>query len=136
MGLFDAFKSAPPALTPRLSLAVGLLFMMAADGQVEEEEIGQLRSVVGGDQDLIQTAVKYLRSVKYEQFLIDSASLLNEDQKLCLLINMADSLLSDGRAELSEQQTFGKALAQFGLSEDAFKSHFSTIAMKNNRAIF
>ncbi len=27
--------------TPRLSLAVGLLFMMAADGQVEEEEVGQ-----------------------------------------------------------------------------------------------
>jgi len=136
MGLFDAFKSAPPALTPRLSLAVGLLFMMAADGQVEEEEVGQLRSVVGGDQELIQTAVKYLRSVKYEQFLIDAASLLNEDQKLCLLINMADSLLSDGRAELSEQQTFSKALAQFGLSEDAFKPHFETIALKNNRAIF
>ena len=97
--------------------------MMAADGQVEEEEVGQLRSVVGGDQELIQTAVKYLRSVKYEQFLTDSASLLNEDQKLCLLINMADSLLSDGRAELSEQQTFSKALAQYGLSEDAFKPH-------------
>ena len=136
MGLFDAFRSTPPALTPRLSLAVGLLFMMAADGQVEEEEIGQLRSVVGGDNELIQTAVKYLRSVKYEQFLVDAAALLNEDQKLCLLINMADSLLSDGRAELSEQQTFGKALAQFGLSEDAFKPHFATIALKNNRAIF
>jgi uncharacterized tellurite resistance protein B-like protein len=136
MGLFDAFKSAPPALTPRLALAVGLLFMMAADGQVEEEEVGQLRSVVGGDKELIQTAVKYLRSVKYEQYLVDSAALLNEDQKLCLLINMADSLLSDGRAELSEQQTFSKALAQFGLSEDAFKPHFATIALKNNRAIF
>ncbi len=41
MGAFDAFKSTPPSHTPRLSLAVGLLFMMAADGQVEEEEVGQ-----------------------------------------------------------------------------------------------
>jgi len=49
MGLLDAFKSAPPALTPRLSLAVGLLLMMAEHGQVEEVEIGQLRFVVGGD---------------------------------------------------------------------------------------
>ncbi|MBJ7420760.1 MAG: TerB family tellurite resistance protein [Rhodoferax sp.] len=136
MGLFDAFKTTPPVLTPRLTLAVGLLFMVGADGQVEQEEIGQLRSVVGGDQELIQTALKYLRSVKYEQFLTDAAALLNTEQKLCLLINMADSLLSDGRAELSEQQVFGKALAQFGFSEESFKGYFDTISLKNNRSIF
>ena len=45
MGLFDAFKSEPPKLSPRLALAVGLLFMMAADGEIESEEIGQLQSV-------------------------------------------------------------------------------------------
>ena len=68
MGLFDVFKSEPLKLSPRLALAVGLLYMMASDGEIESEEIGQLQSVVGGDQELINTAVKYLRSVKYEQF--------------------------------------------------------------------
>ena len=77
--------------------------MMAADGEIELEEIGQLQSVVGGDQELI---------------------------------NMADSLLSDGRAEQSEQQAFGKALSQFGMTEDGFKGYFETLAIKNNRAIF
>ena len=110
--------------------------MMAADGEIESEEIGQLQSVVGGDQELISTAVKYLRSVKYEQFLADAAALLNERQKLCLLINMADSLLSDGRAEQSEQQAFGKALSQFGMTEDGFKVYFETLAIKNNRSVF
>ena len=42
MGLFDAFKSEPPKLTARLTLAVGLLYMLAADGQIEAEEVGQL----------------------------------------------------------------------------------------------
>ena len=96
MGLFDAFKSEPPKLSPRLALAVGLLFMMSADGEIESEEIGQLQSVVGGDGDLIQSAIKYLRSTKYEQFLSDASVLLNSQQKLSVLINMADSLLSDG----------------------------------------
>ena len=82
MGLFDAFKSEPPKLSPRLALAVGLLFMMSADGEIESEEIGQLQSVVGGDGDLIQTAVKYIRSIKYEQFLADASALLNSQQKL------------------------------------------------------
>jgi uncharacterized tellurite resistance protein B-like protein len=136
MGLFDAFKSEPPKLSPKLSLAVGLLFMMAADGEIESEEIGQLQSVVGGDGDLIQTAVKYLRSVKYEQFLSEASALLNSQQKLCVLINMADSLLSDGHADPAEEKIFIQALTSFGMTEDGFKPHFQTIALKNNRTIF
>jgi len=136
MGLFDAFKSEPPKLSPKLSLAVGLLFMMAADGEIESEEIGQLQSVVGGDGDLIQTAVKYLRSVKYEQFLSEASALLNSQQKLCVLINMTDSLLSDGHADPAEEKIFIQALTSFGMTEDGFKPHFQTIALKNNRTIF
>ena len=77
MGLFDAFKTEPPKLSPRMALTLGLLYMMASDGEIEAEEIGQLQSVVGRDQDLINSAVKYLRSVKYEQFLSEAAALLN-----------------------------------------------------------
>jgi len=69
MGLFDVFKSEPPKLSPRLALAVGLLFIMAADGEFEAEEIGHLQAVVGDDGDLIQNAVRYVKSIKYEHFL-------------------------------------------------------------------
>ena len=82
--------------------------MLAADGQIEAEEVGQLQSVVGGDQELISNAVKYIRVAKYQQFLTEASTLLNPQQKLCLLINMADSLLSDGRAEMLEQKLFMK----------------------------
>ena len=136
MGLFDAFKSEPPKLSPRLALAVGLLFMMSADGEIESEEIGQLQSVVGGDGDLIQSAIKYLRITKYEQFLSDASVLLNSQQKLSVLINMADSLLSDGHADPTEEKIFIQALSSFGMTEDGFKQHFQTIALKNNRSIF
>jgi hypothetical protein len=68
--------------------------------------------------------------------LTDAAALLNAEQKLCLLINMADSLLLDGRAELSEQQVFGKALVEFGFTEEALKPYFGTISLKNSRSIF
>ena len=37
MGLFDMFKGAPPKLTPKLALAVGLLHMIHSDGEVEAE---------------------------------------------------------------------------------------------------
>lgn len=136
MGLFDMFKTEPPKLSPRLALAAGLLFMMASDGQIEEEEIGHLQSVLGSDEQLIQSAIKYLRAVPYDQFLSEANALLNPQQKLCVLVNMADSLLSDGRAAPSEQLTFTKALTGFGMTEDGFKPYFETLAIKNNRSIF
>ena len=136
MGLFDVFKSTPTQLTPKIALAVGLLFIMAADGEIEAEEIGQLQSVLGSDQDLLETAVKYLRSTSYPNFLSAAAELLNPQQKLCVLINMADSLLSDGSAATAEQHTFILALNAFGMTEESFKPYFETIALKNNRAIF
>ena len=136
MGLFDMFKTEAPKLTPRLALASGLLYTMASDGQIEQEEIGHLQSVVGSDEQLIQSAIKYLRAVPYEQFLTEANALLNPQQKLCVLINMVDSLLSDGRAAASEQTAFNKALAGFGMTEDGFKPYFETLAVKNNRSIF
>ena len=136
MGLFDMFKTEAPKLSPRLALAVGLLFMMAADGQIEQEEIGQLQSVVGGDEQLIHAAIKYLRAVPYDQFVSEANALLNPQQKLCVLVNMADSLLSDGHAAAAEQSAFNKALSGFGMTEDGFRPYFETLAVKNNRSVF
>ena len=136
MGLFDMFKTEAPQLTPKLALAAGLLYTMASDGQIEQEEIGQLQSVIGRDEQLIKTAVNYMRAVPYEQFLTAANALLNPQQKLCVLINMADSLLSDGRAAAAEQAAFNNALTGFGMTEDGFKVYFETLAVKNNRSIF
>lgn len=136
MGLFDAFKSESHQLTPRLTLAAGLLYMISSDGEINPEEIGHLELVLGGDSDLIDTAVKYVRDVKYEQFLKDAAALLDTKQKLCLLVNMADSLMSDGKADEEEQLIFTDALVAFGLDGEGFKDYFEIIALKNDRSVF
>ena len=136
MGLFDMFKSEPPKLSPRMALAVGLLYMMASDGQIEQEEIGQLQSVVGGDRSLLETAVKYWRAVSFDQFLQAAPSVLNESQRLCLLVNACDSLLADGVAAPQEQAMFGQLLGAMAVSEDQFRPYFQAIAIKNNRSVF
>lgn len=136
MGLFDMFKSEPPKLSPRMALAVGLLYMMASDGQIEQEEIGQLQSVVGGDRSLLETAVKYWRAVSFDQFLQAAPGVLNESQRLCLLVNACDSLLADGVAASQEQAMFGQLLGAMAVSEDQFRPYFQAIAIKNNRSVF
>jgi uncharacterized tellurite resistance protein B-like protein len=136
MGLLDAFKSESKKLTPKLSLAAGMLYMISSDGEISPEEIALLELALAGDGPLIDNAIKYVRDVKYEQFLFDASSLLNTKQKLCLLVNMADSLMSDGKADEKEQLMFADALAAFGSSGEGFKDYFEIIALKNDHSIF
>ena len=49
MGLFDVFKGdSAQAMTPKMALGASLLYMMSADGEMDNEEIGHLLSVLGG----------------------------------------------------------------------------------------
>ena len=77
-----------------------------------------------------------MKEVKFSQFLADAAALLDNKQKLSLLVNMADSLMSDGKADEEEQLTFTDALVAFGLDSEGFKDYFEIIALKNDHSIF
>ena len=70
MGLFDVFKGdSAQAMTPKMALGASLLYMMSADGNVEQEEIGQLVSVLGGDRAALDNALKYVRKSNVDTFL-------------------------------------------------------------------
>lgn len=136
MGLFDVFKGdSAQAMTPKLAFTASLIYMMTVDGQIEEEEIGQLTSAIGGDRAALDNALKYVRKNKFEAFLVQAAPVLSDPQKLCTLTNLCDSLLSDGNAAPAEQVLFGKFLTAFGFSEDRFKPYFEVIALKNDRSV-
>lgn len=135
MGLFDMFKGSPPELTPKLALAVGLLHMIHVDGEVEAEEIGQVLQALGNDKSLFENAGKYAKSKDIEVFLSESAALLNADQKLCVLLNLLDSLMADGVAAPQEQALFSRFMSAYGVSEQTLQPYALGISMKNNRKV-
>lgn len=150
MGLFDMFKGdTSTEMTPHLAFATSLLYMMAADGEMDNEEVGHLLSVLGGSNEgngtigvgannrhLLDTAMKYKRKNSVETFLQEASPLLTDAQKMCILVNLLDSSLVDGQPEAEEQMLFGKFLQAFGIGEDRFRPFFEVIALKNDRAVF
>lgn len=148
MGLFDMFKGDSEEMTPHLALAISLLYMMGSDGEYDNEEIGQLLSVLGGQETdgvigvgannaaLLDRGVKYVRKHSLDAFLSEAAPVLSDAQKMCIMVNLIDSSLSDGQAEREEQVMFGKFLQAFGISEERFRPFFEVIVLKNDRAVF
>jgi uncharacterized tellurite resistance protein B-like protein len=137
MGLFSMFKNqeTTEAMTPQLALAVSLLYISAADGEMDAEEVGGLLAILGG-QSGRGGVVRYSRKIRPPEFLAQAAPMLTEAQKFAILVNMLDSALSDGQPEVEEQQLFGQFLTAFGVSEDRFKPFFDVIQLKYERRLF
>lgn len=149
MGLFDMFKGdSGQSMTPHLGFACSLLYMMASDGEMDNEEVGHLLSVLGGSNEggsigvgannrqLLDNALKYIRKNSIDAFLAELTPLLSDAQKMCILVNLIDSSLADGTPEPEEQVLFGKFMSAFGVSEERFRPFFEVIAMKNDRSVF
>lgn len=144
MGLFDMFKGDKGfEMTPYSAFATSMLYIIAADGEINENEVGQLIAALGGEQmggvntrDLLKNASKYIKSNSVETFLGEVSSNLTEDQKLCILVNIADTLYADGNADVSEQEMFNKFFAAFGMSEEAFMPYFNAVVVKNKKSVF
>jgi uncharacterized tellurite resistance protein B-like protein len=135
MGIFDVFKGKTPDLTPKIALAVSLLFMISADGAIEQEEFGVLLSNLHGDEKLLDLAMAYGRATKFDEFIEASATLLNDAQKHCILLNLADSLLADGSAAPQEQALFERFMQGWGIRNEDFQSSLSVNIKKNDHAV-
>jgi hypothetical protein len=122
-------------LDTRLVMAASLIYMSSIDGTIAQQEWGQLKTVVGGDDDLLETALDYVRDTPLESFLNIAPSLLNENQKLCVLLNVYDSLLCDGSTEPEETALFEKFLSKFGVAKNEISSHLDVIFVKNNTKV-
>ncbi|OQY44320.1 MAG: Tellurite resistance protein TerB [Anaerolineaceae bacterium 4572_78] len=150
MGLFDMFRSDKgEQMSPHLAFVASLIYMMAADGVMDNEEVGQLLGVLGGEKqpdgtigvgaqnrELLRKAQQIVRSTKLDVFLVQIAPILTDAQKMCILTNLVDSSLSDGVAEPEEQVMFEKFMRAFGIPEGRFRPFFEVISLKHDRTVF
>ncbi len=123
-------------LTPYLSLIVAILYMMAADDEISEQECNHLLSVFGGDQQTLQRALKYVEAKSVDEFLAEVPDVVEGENRLCILLNVCDSSMSDGDFSKSEMILFSRMLASLGYDKNSFKPYFDTISLKNKHSVF
>ncbi len=123
------------AMTPSRALVVAMLYMMSVDGEMAKEEIGQINVALRGSKNALPEALKYVKRTKFPDFMNAVSPVLNHEQKSCILVNVVDCMLSDGRVDRLEQDLFRRMLTGFDISEAHFKKHFSHLTIKNDRPV-
>jgi hypothetical protein len=83
-----------------------LLYIMAADGKIQEQESSQLQQVIGGNDGLLAHALAYVKAFPLEKFLEDAPSVSSQQDKLCIMANVCDSMLADGNGRQKRAGNF------------------------------
>ena len=138
MGFFDKFSS-NTELTPAIALATSMIYMMASDGEIDDEEINYLAVklyAIGDAEELMSLSQKYSKKQNLEAFQKEANEKLTEDQKFTILANLIDILLADGDADEDEQSLFFSFVEAFGISEDDIQPYIDIISVKNDLASF
>lgn len=127
------FKLAPSAgsMTPHLALAASVLYMMTADGNIDKHEIGRLETLVAEFEGLQKLAVTYVKETKRERFIQEAAYALTTEQKEFILLNVYDTMTSDGVIAVTEDKIFAALLAAFEVAASGFSSHLKVLEDKN-----
>lgn len=125
-----------PDLTPKIAFAAALIYMINADGKIEPHEISRLVTAVRNDRELLEVATRYTKFNDAESFIESCKTLLGDDQRLSVLVNLYDAILANGEPLPQEVALFETFMREFGYDESEFGPYFHSIAVKNNRALF
>jgi uncharacterized tellurite resistance protein B-like protein len=137
MGLFDKLAGTRTVeLNPKSALVLTALTVVAADGVIDESEMNNLANIVRGDRKSIDDAVKVLKANPLEESINLVSKCLNDKQKIATLAIVIDLAMADGVLATQEQQLIQMYINKFGISEDALKPIFDTIAIKNDFSVF
>ena len=138
MGFFNKFSS-KVELTPAIALATSMIYMMASDGEIADEELNYLAvklHAIGDAERLIELSHKYSKRQDLEAFQKEANEKLTKEQKLTILANLIDILLSDGEADENEQELFFSFVEAFDISEDDIQPYIDILSVKNDLASF
>lgn len=112
-----------------------MVYTTAADGRPAEAERHDLRKVIP-DERVLHAALAYCRTHATTEFLAECAPLLSAEQKLCLLLNMADAAMADGELADEEREVLREFQAAFEVSAETMAPHLECLALKNARHLF
>ncbi len=122
-------------LTPAMTHAVSMLWMLAASGRLDRREVKILPSMLrGGDLTLLH-AVNYVQSRSLDIFLSESPALLAEREKYFIFTNLFDLISNDAKEDSHETRLLSKVMDAYDVSSSEFSMFEKVLDIKKNHLV-
>ena len=138
MGLFDRLvgNKAEP-LSPQAGLLLSAITMIAADGDIDDDELAIIRRLDGSKTTTAwESAVKTWKANSIQDCISISAQAMNQDQRLAAMANLIDIAMADGSLHGNEQQLLEAYIEAFAVDVTIVEKIVEVVSLKNNKAVF
>jgi uncharacterized tellurite resistance protein B-like protein len=132
----------PNRLTPATALVAALAYTASADQTLQETERVRLRNILQGrsfhgqsPDELLTQGVHYANATPLPTFLAEAARLLNDKQKLCVIMNVADVAFADETVSDEEDNLFEQFMQAFGIQQEQIESYVRGMMIKNDLSV-
>jgi uncharacterized tellurite resistance protein B-like protein len=133
-GATPTAKTAQSTLAPLEILAVALMYVSSCDNKISEDEDKYILEIFKGNKPVLESALAYYKTHRYEEFLVNLGS-LKEKQKMCILANMIEIAMKDSALHRTEQEFFRKFVEAAGLKDEQYKAINSVLYVKNSTGV-
>ncbi len=137
MGMFDKLSEGKEInLSPKGGLLLSAITMIAADGDIDDDEISILQRMDKRKDGSWDDAFKVWKMNSFEDCISLAASAMNREQRLVAIANLVDIAMADGLLAGKEKKLLEVYLELFELDESAVAKIVDVISIKNNDSIF
>jgi uncharacterized tellurite resistance protein B-like protein len=110
--------------------------VIAADGIIDEAELGDLAKIVRGDKKSIEVAMEVMRANKFPAVIDLVAEKLDEKLRPAKLVILSNLAMADGILAGEEKAVLQLNMDKFGIPDVKLQPIIDAIAIKNDFSIF
>ncbi len=123
----------PAQMTPYQVLVMSMMYLILADGVIEDREIFFFRSI-HNDEAALDELADVCQRTPLPQFLREVSGRLSLRQKTHILINLMDLATYSGQVGEAEDNMLQLFMDSFGIDRDMTRPIMITLQMKNDHA--
>lgn len=138
MGLFDKLTGQKEtALTAQAGLLLAAITMVAADGEVDDDELAVIRRLDGsGSTAAWEAALRTYKMKSIQDCVSLATNSMSQQQRLVAMANLVDIAMADGGLAGAEKALLEAYVSAFGVSETEVAKIVHVTSIKNDKSVF
>ena len=128
LGEYDKRQLTGSLVSPHMTWACTMLFVMVADGAIEAGHLDYVQWSLSPFSELQATAVRRARAQSVGSFLSQCTESLSQEMRRFILLHAAQLMTLNSYIQTGKKRLFSQLLKAFRLEDESFQQHLSQLS--------